>query len=77
MNTPRKPVQVKIPSMKTHGFREQMRIGAAIAGQLDIVMPLGEAAKRLEMSETYVRRIECRALYKIAIRMKQLDLNAL
>jgi hypothetical protein len=70
-------IQVQINSQKTHGFKEQMRIGQQIADQLDVIMPLSEAADTLGVSRTYLRRLECRALYKIAMRLRQLDLNSL
>jgi hypothetical protein len=65
-----KIVPVRIDSRKSHGFREQMRIGAALANNLTVVTPLSEAAAKIGISKTMIRRIECRALYKVACALK-------
>jgi DNA-directed RNA polymerase sigma subunit (sigma70/sigma32) len=63
-----------VPSQKSHGFKEQLRIGREIADQLPVVTPLGVVAKQLGISKTMVRRIELRAFYKL--KMKMLELRA-
>lgn len=72
-----RPKKVEITgTQQSHGFKEQMKIGAAFAAQLDVVTPLAEAAKIIGISKTMLRRIECRAFYKVAMRMRALDLTA-
>jgi len=48
-----------------------MRVGREIADQLDPVMTVEEVAERTGLSKVMVRRIECLALYKLSVRMKQ------
>lgn len=60
----------KLSTQKSFAFRRQMQVGAAIANQLKEVMPISEVAKRTGLSKAMVRRIECRALYKIAAHLK-------
>jgi len=62
---------------KTFAFREQMRIGAAIANQLPKKTEMKDAIKILGLSGTMIRRIECQALFKIYQRMHALDMQAL
>lgn len=61
-----------INSQKTFAFKERLRIGREIAAQLDPVMSVGEVAKQMGLSKVMVRRIECLALHKISVRMKQI-----
>lgn len=63
---------MKINSQKTFAFKERMRVGRAIADQLDPVMSVEEVAEKMNLSKVMVRRIECLALHKIAVKMKQL-----
>ncbi len=63
-------------SQKTFAFREEMRIGAAIADQLPKKLSLDEVAKIEGISYQMVRRIECRAFFKIQKRMRELQLQA-
>jgi len=49
-----------------------MRIGQRIADALPKAMPLKSAAAALGVSVTYVRRLECQALYKVQARFKEL-----
>jgi DNA-directed RNA polymerase sigma subunit (sigma70/sigma32) len=60
---------------KTFAFREQMRIGAAIANQLPKRMGLKETAKKMGMSDTMIRRIECQALFKVQQRLSAMRLQ--
>lgn len=64
-------------SQKSFAFREEMRIGAAIADQLPKLTGLTETAKQMGMSYQMVRRIECRALFKIQKRLQELRLQTL
>lgn len=59
-------------SQKTFAFKERMRVGREIAAQLDPVMSVEEVAQRMGLSKVMVRRIECLALHKISVRIKQL-----
>lgn len=54
---------------KTFGFRQKMRIGAQIANQLPKLCTARAAAKQLGISTTALRRAECLALYKVAMRL--------
>jgi DNA-directed RNA polymerase sigma subunit (sigma70/sigma32) len=56
---------------QTYAFKERMRVGREIADQLDPVMTVEEVAERTGLSKVMVRRIECLALYKLSVRMKQ------
>lgn len=51
-------------------FRAQMEIGRAISKQLDPLLTQQQVADRLGLSYEGVRRIEYRALAKIASRIK-------
>lgn len=55
---------------KSFAIREQMHIGAALADALPKMMGLKDTAKKLGISETLVRRIECQALFKISRALK-------
>ena len=55
----------KIPQQKTPQFKLEMQVGAALADMLPKQMSLSEAAKQFKMSKTMIRRIECRALFKL------------
>jgi hypothetical protein len=65
-----------VPYLQTFGFREQMKAGQRIADALPKRMGLKETAKALGLTQTYVRRIECLALFKIQQRMKELRREA-
>lgn len=52
-----------------------MRIGAQIANQLPKLMGAKEVAKQLGISETAVRKIECRALFKIQQQLREFCIN--
>jgi len=54
---------------KTFGFKQRMRIGAAIADQLPKLMGAQECAKVIGISPQMLRRIECEALFKVRMRM--------
>jgi hypothetical protein len=62
----------RIPTQKTFSFREQMRAGAAIADQLPKAMTLKQVSEATGLSRTYIRNVECLALYKLQKRMKEL-----
>lgn len=62
-------MKIKTNSQKTPGFRNQMRVGAAIANQLPQLQSTRDVAKALGLSHQMVRRIECQALYKLQTRM--------
>lgn len=51
-------------------FRRQMAIGRAISKQLDPLLTQQQVADKLGLSQEGVRRIEYRALAKLASRMK-------
>jgi len=59
-------------TQKTAAFKQQMQIGAAIADQLPKLKGLTEVGKAFGISDTMVRRIECQALYKVQLRMKEI-----
>lgn len=69
------PKKARVNTTATPGFKEQMRIGSEIAEQLDEVKSRADVAAELGISRESVRIIECRALAKIALRMKQLALK--
>jgi hypothetical protein len=54
---------------KTFGFKQRMRIGAALADQLPKRMGARECAKLIGVSTQMLRRIECEALFKVRMRM--------
>jgi transcriptional regulator len=58
-------------SQKSFGFKEQLRIGGALASKLTQVMSQTEVARRLGISQQMVSRIERRALYKIQSGLKR------
>lgn len=62
-------MKIKTNSQKTQGFKNQMRVGAAIADQLPQLLSVQDTATALGLSATMVRRIECQALYKLRTRM--------
>src|SRR5262245_21296624 len=64
--------QIPVDSKSTFAFKERLRIGAEIAKQLDPLMTREQVAQELGISEPMVRRIECLALYKISVRMKEI-----
>lgn len=59
-------------SQNTFAFKERMRVGRAIADQLTPVRSVASVAAEMGLSTIMVRRIECLALHKIAVKMKQL-----
>lgn len=67
----------KVDTQKTEGFRAKMKLGRAIANQLDSVMSGDDVAAHLGISPQAVRKIECLALAKIALRMQALNFNEL
>lgn len=62
---------VKVPHQKTFGFRQQLKLGQAIANQMPKMMPARECARIMGLSETMLRRIECQALAKVALRVQE------
>jgi hypothetical protein len=54
---------------KTPGFRDKMRIGAALANKLTPLMTPTECARKIGISTTMLRRVECLALFKIQARL--------
>ena len=62
---------------KTFAFREQMRIGAQIADKLPKIRPATEVAKTLGISTTMLRRLECRALFKVSQRLHAMRLQTM
>lgn len=64
--------RIRVHSQSTHAFKEQMRIGAGIANCLPKIMPANVVAKMEGISETMLRQIECRALYKVRCRLLEI-----
>lgn len=63
-------------SRKTKGHRDKMRRGAALAAALgEPLVPLSVAAKRMGISGTLLRNIECLALAKVADRLKEIAIE--
>ena len=54
---------------KTPGFRDRMKIGAAIADQLPTLARAKDVAAHFGISTQMLRRIECLALWKIQARL--------
>jgi hypothetical protein len=63
---------MKRDSKKSHGFKEQMRVGREVANMLDPLRSIESVAAEMGISKIYARRLECQALYKVAMRMRQL-----
>ena len=64
-------------SQKTFAFREEMRIGAELANRLPKLRGATEVAKIIGISPQMLRRIECRALFKVQKRLREMHLQAL
>lgn len=60
------------PTLKSFKVKERLKRGQRIADQLPKMMGLQEAADKLGVSGTYVRRVECLALAKLEERMREL-----
>lgn len=65
-----KPIRPANNSQASHGFRTQMKIGRDIANQLPEVKSVAQVAAEMDLSPVMVRRIECRALYKLAMMIR-------
>ncbi len=75
MSTPVKTKLVQAEpysSQKTFKFRERMKRGAAIADALPKFMGAQEAAAKLGISDTMLRRTECIALAKIEEKIREM-----
>ncbi len=62
---------------RSFAIREEMRIGAEIANQLPKLTGLEETAKIMGISHQMVRRIECRAFYKMQKRLREIRLQTM
>lgn len=61
---------MKIATQNSVAFKQQMSIGHCISKQLDPLLTQRQVADKLGISQEAVRKIEYRALFKIAMRMK-------
>ena len=64
--------KAKYDYQKSPGFRDRLRIGAAIAIQLPQLMGAKECAKHFGISTQMLRRIECEALFKVGARLTEI-----
>lgn len=60
---------MKYNGKHNHSFGEQMKIGAGIARLLHPIASRESVGESLGISGEAVRKIECRALYKLAMRI--------
>ena len=70
MSTAVKPKLPKVETAKSAAIKADLKIGRAIADQLQPVHSLEEVAAALGVSYQYVRRVECLALAKISRAVK-------
>lgn len=64
-----------VPHQQTFAYRQTMRLGAAIADQLPKMMSATECARRIGVNTHMLRRIECQALAKVALNLRQVMLR--
>jgi hypothetical protein len=57
---------------RSAAWKQEVAAGAVIANQLPKLMEAKECAKQLGISPQALRVIECRTLYKVACRLKEL-----
>jgi len=62
---------MKYNGKENHSFTQQMQIGAAIGKMLHPIATREAVGRQLGISDEAVRKIENRALYKLALRLTQ------